>query len=487
MEPFKEDVARWANESEDVASIQATRSEELGRYYNKLPEFLAELEPTLAELEATAERADPHAAAAAVRGAGPPALPGGGAAVRAQHAQGARAARASCPTPGRSAIGESQPRRSPSCARLARFAPRLGKPLRQFLQALDDRARSTENDPAGGARWRPPRRTRRPTSAGQGFTGMEGLMNYFYFQTLAINATDELGHLLRIVLIAGGPCAATPPAPPRRRSRSATPGSGPNQPGVNAPEPARLPPPATSSQQHGRRAARPRAPALATGEPEAPPTPGERDISKPQVTLPDGVRKLLDDLRGPEGPPRPRRRRSAPDSTERARLRPPRLPPRAMRRQSRQSLVASPVLVGAVTVLTAIIAVFLAYNANAGLPFVPTYDLKAEIPGGSNLVKGNEVRMGGFRVGVVERILPGVAEPGERAKGQQVEQRAISVIELKLDKRVEPLSKDVRVQIRPRSALGLKYVTITPGRDSEKLDAGRHDPARPVDEADRDR
>ncbi len=35
VEPFKEDVASWANESEDVASIQATRSEELGRYYEQ--------------------------------------------------------------------------------------------------------------------------------------------------------------------------------------------------------------------------------------------------------------------------------------------------------------------------------------------------------------------------------------------------------------------------------------------------------------------
>jgi tetratricopeptide (TPR) repeat protein len=33
---------------------------------------------------------------------------------------------------------------------------------------------------------------------------------------------------------------------------------------------------------------------------------------------------------------------------------------------------ANPVLIGAVTVLIAIIAVFLAYNANTGLPFVPT-------------------------------------------------------------------------------------------------------------------
>src|SRR2546422_59632 len=62
------------------------------------------------------------------------------------------------------------------------------------------------------------------------------------------------------------------------------------------------------------------------------------------------------------------------------------------------SIVASPVLVGAVTTLVVIVSVFLAYNANQGLPFVPTYDLNAQIPSGANLVKSNEVRVGGFRV-----------------------------------------------------------------------------------------
>ena len=46
-------------------------------------------------------------------------------------------------------------------------------------------------------------------------------------------------------------------------------------------------------------------------------------------------------------------------------------------------------------------AVFLAYNANNGLPFVPTYQLKADVPSAANLVKGNDVRIGGARVGVV--------------------------------------------------------------------------------------
>ena len=51
-------------------------------------------------------------------------------------------------------------------------------------------------------------------------------------------------------------------------------------------------------------------------------------------------------------------------------------------RRGTASIVASPVLVGAVTVLIIVVSVFLAYNANQGLPFVPTYDLKAELPSG---------------------------------------------------------------------------------------------------------
>ena len=56
------------------------------------------------------------------------------------------------------------------------------------------------------------------------------------------------------------------------------------------------------------------------------------------------------------------------------------------------------------TVLIAIVAVFISYNANQGLPFVPTYKLYVELPNGAKLVPGNEVRAGGFRVGAVEAI-----------------------------------------------------------------------------------
>ena len=63
-------------------------------------------------------------------------------------------------------------------------------------------------------------------------------------------------------------------------------------------------------------------------------------------------------------------------------------------------------LIGAATTLVVIVAVFLAYNANNGLPFVPTYSLKADVPSAAQLVKGNEVRIGGTRVGVVDKIEP---------------------------------------------------------------------------------
>ena len=91
------------------------------------------------------------------------------------------------------------------------------------------------------------------------------------------------------------------------------------------------------------------------------------------------------------------------------------------------SIVASPVLVGAVTTLIVLVSVFIAYNANKGLPFVPTYDLQATLPNGSNLVEGNEVRIGGFRVGVVDNLRPARGIVGGKPAN-------IAIVDMKLDK-----------------------------------------------------
>src|SRR4051812_29772571 len=123
-----------------------------------------------------------------------------------------------------------------------------------------------------------------------------------------------------------------------------------------------------------------------------------------------------------------------------------------MRRAS-GSIVANPVLVGAVTVLVVIVAGFLAYNANNGLPFVPTRELNIEIQSGSNLVNGNQVREGGFPVGVVESLNPPRLSAGSVG----------AMLKLKLDQKLGPVPQTAQFNIRPRSALGLKYVELTRG------------------------
>ncbi|MBX5468967.1 MAG: MCE family protein [Thermoleophilaceae bacterium] len=125
-----------------------------------------------------------------------------------------------------------------------------------------------------------------------------------------------------------------------------------------------------------------------------------------------------------------------------------------MNPRRRSAIAGSPVLIGAVTTLVTVVAVFLAYNANNGLPFVPTYDLKADLPNGANLVKGNEVRIGGSRVGIVTSI-----DPVRRPDGT-----TYARVNMKLERRIEPLPLDSTVLVRPRSAIGLKYIEITPGQ-----------------------
>jgi virulence factor Mce-like protein len=137
-------------------------------------------------------------------------------------------------------------------------------------------------------------------------------------------------------------------------------------------------------------------------------------------------------------------------------------------RRAGGALAASPVLVGAVTVLITIVAVFLAYNANSGLPFVPTYDLKANLPNAAQLVEGFEVRIGGARVGVISEI-----EPKQREDGSTYAQ-----VTMKLDQEIEPLPSDSTLLVRPRSSLGLKYIQVTPGRSRTGFRPGAVIPVR---------
>jgi ABC-type transporter Mla subunit MlaD len=134
------------------------------------------------------------------------------------------------------------------------------------------------------------------------------------------------------------------------------------------------------------------------------------------------------------------------------------------------SITASPTMVGAVTTLIVIVAVFLAYNANAGLPFVPVYRVSVEIPDAARLTNNNEIRIGGHRVGVVESIdviQQDEADQTAQASGDSEAASAtggtVARLNLKLDKDAEPLPQDSIFRVRYRSSFGLKYLEIIRG------------------------
>ena len=142
------------------------------------------------------------------------------------------------------------------------------------------------------------------------------------------------------------------------------------------------------------------------------------------------------------------------------------------RRTPLQTLASSPTMVGAITTLIVVVALFLAYNANNGLPFVPVYRVSVEVPNAARLTNNNEVRIGGHRVGVVESIEPvqadnsqstaaaGSADEGATTNGTG---GVVAQLNLKLDKSAEPLPRDSIFRVRYRSSFGLKYLEIVRG------------------------
>jgi virulence factor Mce-like protein len=129
----------------------------------------------------------------------------------------------------------------------------------------------------------------------------------------------------------------------------------------------------------------------------------------------------------------------------------------------RSSLAASPLLVGAITTLIVVVAVFLSYNANNGLPFVPTYNIKVMLPNATGLQPSNQVRIAGTRVGLVDSLTP----------HEDPRTGRISVIaNLKLEKSIEPLPADTKAVVQSVSAIGLKYLELEKGSSRQTLKAG---------------
>lgn len=310
LEAKKKDVARWVVEAGETAEISASRREALARQFQLFPTFLDELKPTMARLgELTDEqtpllrdlqRAAPHLEKTFTE-LGPFAE-----ASRPSFRSLAEAARV-----GRRALDESQ-EEVEELRRLAADAPELAKPLRQFLESIDDRRRAHEHDVRAAETDPPaPDKTHCEDDSKCGFTGMESLLTYVYWQTLSVNPFDELGHLLRFTVTEGAPC-----------SHAFTGGEdyeenkdlyekcnswlGPNQPGLTSPDPTEDGPAGTARARAADRGVGvdPGSTDHGAGQPEAPPIPGKKDWSMPEFVLPPSLQSLLDALK-PRLPERP--------------------------------------------------------------------------------------------------------------------------------------------------------------------------------------
>jgi ABC-type transporter Mla subunit MlaD len=126
------------------------------------------------------------------------------------------------------------------------------------------------------------------------------------------------------------------------------------------------------------------------------------------------------------------------------------------RRSRERGMFSNPILVGALTVLVTVAAVTLAYQADNGLPFVPKYSLHLQIADAEELTHGNEVHMGGALIGLVTSV-----DPARTASGQP-----IAVMNLSLDKNVEPLPQDSTFIVRLKGSIGLKFLDVTKGHSS---------------------
>ncbi|MFL5895438.1 MAG: MlaD family protein [Thermoleophilaceae bacterium] len=298
LEAKKRDVAAWVKYAGRTAEISATREAALRQQWQKFPQFLGELKPTMAQLGGLADQQTPLLRQLQQTS---PQLKR----FFADLGPFSEASRPSFRSLGQAAVVGNKAFKDSKAEiaelkALAPNAPSTGKNLRQFLQSLDDRNRATQADPRAKDS-APPAPDPAAYHDGQGFTGMEALLNYTYWQSLALNAFDQVSHLLRVVLNVNS-CSAWQTGPVddsnKELFKNCNSWLGPYQPGVTAPDPTDHPYAATANAKvaatkKGRGGSKP----ITPGQPEATkPLPGQPNLSVPQQVLPPAVQQLLKEL-----------------------------------------------------------------------------------------------------------------------------------------------------------------------------------------------
>jgi virulence factor Mce-like protein len=223
-------VARFITEANNTATATATQQVALRQTFQDLPGFLEQLRPALSKLGAATTANEPvlanlNAASGQIDRLFTDLPPFANSARPAIRSLG----RAS--VTGRQAVTAA----NPTISHLNQFAlatPELGQNLKIVLDDLDTQSRAVESDPR--------------SPGGKGFTGLQALLGYVFNQTLAINTTNQYGHMLAVDAFVDFRC--TPYATPdtiatnlkvfgKENYRQCYSWLGPSQPGVNEPDP----------------------------------------------------------------------------------------------------------------------------------------------------------------------------------------------------------------------------------------------------------
>ncbi|HZO78742.1 MAG TPA: MlaD family protein [Solirubrobacteraceae bacterium] len=223
-------IEHFINESNTIATETNTQQSNLKATFHDLPPFLEQLKPSLAKLSGTLDANYPvlqnlNSSAGEIDRLLVDLPPFSRSALPALRTLGKAS------VTGKSAVIAAKPVVS-NLNQFATHTPELGQNLAIVLHDLDNRSRATESNPS--------------SPGGKGYTGLEAMLQYVFNQTLDLDYYGQYGHMEAIDAFVSPMCSAYATkqtvannlSQDGSRYRSCYSWLGPNQPGVNEPDPS---------------------------------------------------------------------------------------------------------------------------------------------------------------------------------------------------------------------------------------------------------
>jgi ABC-type transporter Mla subunit MlaD len=224
----RKDVGRWVTETHQTAAASAERRAAIAASLRRLPGFLRELTPTMAALGQASDAQTPslqdlNASAGQLTRLFKDIPP------FAKASQTGFRTLATASRSGRPALQAAKPTIAQLGQAVAHM-PEVASNLAIILEHMNDRKFAVEKDPR--------------SPGGQGYTGLEAILQYFYDQTMAINIYDANTHILKVDLFTSK-CSEYQNRDTLKQKLKEDPSFytdcaailGPNQPGITTPDP----------------------------------------------------------------------------------------------------------------------------------------------------------------------------------------------------------------------------------------------------------